>query len=130
MSTINEALRARIVALGTAAADRVFNEIIEQEPTMPAIGFVRTGTPEMGRAVDTGRRVLETATFRIEIIADSTASADAVGAALYAGLDGWRGTSAGVEVLRCVRTFEGAGSVQDGDLFLKIVQQDYELTFR
>lgn len=130
MSTINEALRARIVALGTAAADRVFNETIEQEPQMPAIGFVRTGTPTMPRDVSTGRRLMESATFRIEVIAASTASADAVAEALYNGLDGWRGTSAGVEVMRCVRTFEGASSIQDGELFLKIVQQDYELTFR
>lgn len=130
MSTINEVLRAKIIDLGTAASDRVFNEVIEQEPAMPAIGFVRTGTPAMPRAVDTGRRLMESATFRIEVVAESTASADAVADALYDGLDAWRGTVLGVDVLRCRRIFEGASSVQDGDKFLKIIQQDYELTYR
>jgi hypothetical protein len=130
MSSITEALRARIVALGTTAGDRVFNETIEQEPTLPAIGFIRTGTPTAPRSVDTGRRMMETATYRLEIIAATSAAGDALAQALYDGLDGWRGTVLGVDVLRCRRTFEGSASVQDGDYFLKIVQQDYELTYR
>jgi hypothetical protein len=130
MSTIEEAFRARIVELATPAADRVYNEVIEQEPTMPAIGFQRTGTPAAQRAVDTGRRLFERATFRVEVIAATSASAASVSEALYAGLDGWRGTVLGVDVMRCQRTFEGSASIEDGDRFLKIVQQDFELTYR
>ena len=37
MSSIEEAFKAKIVALGTAAGSRVFREVIEQEPVMPAI---------------------------------------------------------------------------------------------
>ena len=130
MSTIEEAFRARIVALATPAGERIYNEFLEQEPTYPAIGFQRSGTPVTRRAVDTGRRLFERATFRVEVIAESSASASAVAEALYAGLDGWRGTSSGVDVMRCNRVFEGAASFEDGDRFLKIIQQDYELTYR
>lgn len=130
MSTINEALKARIVALNTAAAGRVFNEYIEQEPELPAIGFARVGTPEARRAVDTARRLMERATFRVEVVASSTASADEVAKSIYDGLDGYRGTVLGVDILKVSRIFEGAASVQDGDHFLKIVQQDYEITYR
>lgn len=97
---------------------------------MPSIGFVRTGTPTARRSVDTGRQLFERAQIRVEVVADSTADASAVAAALYAGLDGWRGTSLGVDILRCRRTFEGSASIQDGDRFLKIIQQDFELTYR
>lgn len=130
MSTIEEAFRAKIEALGTTAGSRIFNEFVEQEPQMPAIGFQRTGTPATRRSVETGRRLFERAAFRVEVLADTAADAATVADALYAGLDGWRGTSLGVDVLRCQRTFEGAASFQDGDKFLKIIQQDYELTYR
>ena len=130
MSTIEEAFKARVVALGTDAGDRVFREVIEQEPTMPAISFIRSGGTPMRRLVETGIPVLQRASIRVEVIAESSASAESVTAALRSGLDGWRGSSAGVEVLRCACVFQGDASYVDGDLFLKIVQQDYELTYR
>lgn len=130
MSSIEEAFKARIVALNTAAADRVFREVIEQEPAMPAISFARTGGTPLARDMETRLPVLQRANLRVEIVANSSGSASGLAAALRAGLDGWFGTSAGVEVLRCACTFEGEASVAEGDLFLKIVQQDYELTFR
>lgn len=130
MSSIEEAFKAKVVALGTDAGDRVFREVIEQEPTMPAISFVRSGGTPMRRQVDTGVPVLQRASIRVEVIAESSASAESVTSALRAGLDGWRGNSAGVDVLRCACVFQGDASYVDGDLFLKIVQQDYELTYR
>lgn len=130
MSTIEEVFCAKIISLGTAAGSRVYNEFLEQKPTMPAIGFMRTNTPSVRRAVDTGRRIFESASFRVEVVAESAASAAAVAAALYAGLDGWRGTILDVDVMRCHRMFEGAASIEDGDQFLKIIQQDYDLTYR
>lgn len=130
MSSIEEAFKAKIVALSTAAGSRVFREVIEQEPEMPAISFVRTGGTPYRRAIDTGIPVLRRANIRVEVIASSTASAESVTEALRTGLDGWRGTSSGVAVLRCALTFQGDASYTDGDLFLKIVQQDYEITYR
>lgn len=130
MSSIEEAFKAKIVALDTDAEDRVYREVIEQEPDMPAISFVRTGAPPMQRMLESSTPCLQRANFRVEVIASTSASAETVTAALRAGLDGWRGTSSGVEVLRCALTFQGDASYVDGDLFLKIVQQDYELTYR
>jgi hypothetical protein len=130
MSSIEEAFKARVVALGTAAGDRVFREIIEQEPVMPAISFIRSGGTPLRRNIETGVPVLQRANIRVEVIADSSAAAESVTADLRAGLDGWRGSSAGVDVLRCACVFQGDASYVDGDLFLKIVQQDYELTYR
>lgn len=130
MSSIEEAFKAKIVALGTAAGSNVFREVIEQEPTMPAISFTRTGGAPMRRIIDSGVPCLNRANFRVEVIANTSASAESVAAALKAGLDGWRGTSSGVEVLRCAMGFQGDASYVDGDLVLKIVQQDYELTYR
>jgi len=138
MSSIEEAFRAKIVALNTDADERVFREIIEQEPEMPAISFVRTGAPPMRRLIETGVPALNRANIRVEVIASTSASAETVAAALKSGLDGWRGTqiipdtspAQSVEVLRCAMVFQGDASYVDGDLFLKIVQQDYELTYR
>lgn len=130
MSSIEEAFKARIVAVGTVPSDRVFREAIEQEPVMPAIAFVRTGGAPGERDVSTGQAMVQKAAFRVEIIADSSASAATVVSALRAGLDGWHGTSLGVDVLRCVLIFESEASSTDGDQFLKIVQQDYEVTHR
>ena len=138
MSSIEEAFRAKIVALNTDAGSRVFREVIEQEPDMPAISFVRTGAPPMARLLETGVPVLNRANIRVEVIANTSGDAETVAAALKSGLDGWRGTIAvpdsspagSLEVLRCAMVFQGDASYIDGDLFLKIVQQDYELTYR
>ncbi len=130
MSSIEEAFKAKVVALDTAAGKRVFRETIEQEPVMPAIAFTRTGGTPMQRLLETGIPVLQRVSLRAEVIADTYASAEEVSAALREGLDGWRGTSVGVEVLRCACTFQGEASFADGDKVLKIVQQDYELTYR
>ena len=97
---------------------------------MPAISFVRTGGTPMRRIIDTGLPALNRASIRVEVIANTSASAESVAAALKTGLDGWRGTSSGVDVLRCAMTFQGDASYVDGDLVLKIIQQDYELTYR
>lgn len=130
MTTIEEAFKAKIEALATAAETRVFREVIEQEPVMPAISFVWTGGTPYRRNVETGIPVLRRAALRVEVIADSTASAESITEALRLGLDGWRGTQSGVDVLRCALVFQGDASHVDGDLVLKIVQQDYELTYR
>ena len=138
MSSIEEAFRAKIVALNTDAGARVFREVIEQEPEMPAISFVRTGAPPMRRILETGVPALNRANIRVEVIANTSGDAEAVAAALKTGLDGFRGAvtipdtspAESVEVLRCAMVFQGDASYIDGDLFLKIVQQDYELTYR
>jgi hypothetical protein len=123
MSSIEEAFKAKIVDRDTAAGKRVFREVIEQEPEMPAIAFTRTGGTPMDRLLETGVPVLQRVNLRAEVIASTYASAEEVSAALRDGLDGWRGASLGVEVL-------GEASYVDGDKVLKIVQQDYELTYR
>jgi hypothetical protein len=72
------------------------------------------------------------------VLAATSGAAESVAAALKTGLDGWRGTQTipdtspaqSVEVLRCAMSFQGDASFIDGDLFLKIIQQDYELTYR
>ncbi len=131
MSSIEEAFRARLVALDTAAGARVYREIIEQAPpSMPVISFQRTGTPALRRDVETGRPVLQRASIRVEVLGNTVSSASEVADDLREGLDGWRGTVLGVEVLRCAMVFQGDASFSDGDFVLKIVQQDYELTFR
>jgi hypothetical protein len=131
MSSIEEAFKAKIVSLATAAGSNVFREAIEQEPDMPAIAFTRTGGPPMQRILETSVPALQRATMRVSVIADSVASADSVATALRTGLDGWRGTSLGVQVLRCACTFaHGDNSYVDGDVALRIVEQDYELTYR
>jgi hypothetical protein len=130
MSSIEEAFKAKLVALGTTAGSRVYREVIEQEPVMPAISFVRTGGAPMPRLLDTGVPALQRVTLRVEVIANSSASAEAVASALRSGLDGWRGASLGVEVLHTACVFQGDASFVEGDLFLKIVQQDYELIHR
>lgn len=139
MSSIEEAFKAKLVALDTDAGSNVFREIIEQEPAaLPVISFTRTGAPPMPRILETGVPCLQRANIRVEVIADSSATAESVTAALRAGLDGFRGpvTVPGtspegrVEVLRCACVFQGDASFVDGDLMLKIVQQDYELTYR
>jgi len=139
MSSIEEAFRSKIVALNTDAGARVFREIIEQDPgTMPVISFTRTGAPPMARLLETGAPCLQRANIRVEVIADTSASAESVTAALRSGLDGFRGTVSvtdtspvgSVEILRCACVFQGDASYVDGDLMLKIVQQDYEITYR
>jgi hypothetical protein len=108
----------------------VFREVIEQEPTMPAISFTRTGGAPMRRLLESGVPALQRANVRVEVIANTVASAESVAADLRAGLDGWRGSSLGVDILRCACLFQGDASYVDGELVLKIVQQDYELTYR
>ena len=137
MSSIEEAFKAKIVALNTAAGARVFREVIEQEPDMPAISFQRTGGAPMTRLLETGVPCLQRANIRVEVIAGTSGDAESVAAALKTGLDGWRGAATiptspqqTVEVLRCAMNFQGDASYIDGDLFLKIIQQDYELTYR
>lgn len=128
--SIEEAFQDKVISLGTAAGSRVFREVIEQEPVLPAISVVRTGASPLQRDVSTGKTVLDRASIRVEIIVDTSADADALSAALKDGLDGWRGTQSGVTVLHCGLVFQGDASVVDGDRFIRIVQQDYELTYR
>jgi len=131
MSTIEEAFRARLVAASGLAENRVFNEIPEQQPAaLPIIYFERKGTPTVRRAVDTGRQLFERALFSVGVIASSTDDAATVRQALYDGLDGWRGTSLGVDILRCHRVFHGTAPIADGDFVLRIIEQDFEVTFR
>ena len=61
MTTIEEAFKAKIEALATAAETRVFREVIEQEPVITAISFVRTGGTPYRRNVETGIPVLRRA---------------------------------------------------------------------
>jgi hypothetical protein len=130
MSSIEEAFKAKIVALDTDAGTNVYREVIEQEPTMPAISFTRTGGTPMRRDLANGTPVLQRANLRVEVIASTSASAESVASDLRTGLDGFRGTVSSVDILRCALTFQGDASYVDGDLVLKIVQQDYEVTYR
>lgn len=128
---IEEALRQRIEDLDTPAAGRIYREFIEQQPErLPVVCFQRTGGAPMRRDLVSGIPVLQRASIRVEIIAETSMSSAQMVAALRAGLDGWRGMSAGLEVLRCACVFEGEASFVDGDLKLKIVQQDYDLVYR
>lgn len=129
MSTIEEVFAAKLVALGTSAGDRVFREIIEQEPKLPAIAFWRTGGAVLPRLLDTGRPALERANIRVEVIANTSADAAAVADAIRDAFDGWVGDLLGRQIRHCGCVFAGEASFAEGDLFLKIVQQDYEIIF-
>lgn len=127
--TIEEALKAKIIALATPAADRIYRDIIEQEPTLPALAISRTGGA--GTARDTnGVPMITMARITVGVVAWTTADATATADALKAGLDGWVGTQSTVVVLSCLLRSQHEMPEIDGDHKLRVVLQDYEIKFR
>lgn len=132
--TIEEVLKARIVALNTAAAGRVYRDIIEQEPTLPAIGLSRTGGAGAVRGAN-GVPLTETARITVATVAWSMADAMATAIALKDGLDGWttQGSPAVAgtpTVLSCMLRSQLEQPEIDGDHKLRVVFQDFEIKFR
>lgn len=132
--TIEELLKAKIVALATPAAERVYRDIIEQEPILPAIGLSRTGGAGSVRGAN-GVPLTEVARITIATVAWAMADAMATALALKAGLDGWttQGSPpvAGTPtVLSCKLLSQLEQPEIDGDHTLRVVFQDFEIKFR
>lgn len=127
--SIENAIIARIAALGTNAGSRVYREVIVQEPELPAVAVSRLAGS--GAAHDLSNApLLFRATLRVETIAESMAAVSPVASAVAAGLDGWRGTVSGVAVLRCRLTQQQEQAEAEGDRTFRVIQQDYELLYR
>lgn len=130
---VEAAIIARCIALGTPAGNRVYREFIPRELTpdeLPAIMVTRFGGGPAVRAAGAPPAMYR-ADVRVEIIALSLDSLEAVGDALVAGLDQWKGTLGGVTVLVCyvAGILEGSAEVQ-GDQVLRIRQIDLRIMFR
>lgn len=131
--TIEELLKARIVALNTSAAGRVWRDVIEREP-LPAIGLSRTGGASSVRDAS-GVPLTEISRITIATVDRDMAVAIATAAAIKAGLDGWntQGTPpvAGTPtVLSCKLLSQLEQPEIDGDHTLRVVFQDFEIKFR
>lgn len=140
--TIEEVIKARIIALNTMAAGRVYRERIEQEPIMPAIAISRNG-PATGARDASGSPLMKRAQITVAIVAFSMADAIAVAVVLApdpntnspAGLDGWTTQDeppvAGVPVVNCCKLLsQQEASEIEGDSRLRVILQDYEIKFR
>jgi hypothetical protein len=127
--SIENAIIARVKALATGAGDRVFREIIVQEPTLPAVAISRTSGSPMARTI-AGTATMFSAVLRIETVGDTMAQVAPVAAAIEAGLDGWTGTVAGVTVLRARMVSKQEQANADGDRTMRVVIQDFEFVHR
>lgn len=127
---IEEAVIQRCIDLATAAAGRVYRELIEAEPVLPVVVVTRLGGGPSVRVAGAPPAMYR-AVIRVEVISDDLPSLEAVQRALMAGLDQWKGTFAGVTVLTCYlqETAEGSSEV-DGDQVLRIRQLDFRVMFR
>lgn len=130
MSTIEEAVIARIKSLNTGAGARVFSEAIEQSVQLPAISVSRTNGAPLVRTHDAVYDGPMRSTFRIEVLNKTLGPARAVGTELRTGLHAWRGTSLGVEIMSCLLLSHAEASLVDGDDITRLVQQEYELIHR
>ena len=127
--SIENAIIAKIVALNTGAASRVYREIIVQEPTLPAVAVSRTSGQGMARTLG-NNPLLHRAVLRIEVVGETMAQVAPVAAAIQAGLDGWRGTQSGVVVLNSRLSQHQENADAQGDRTLRVVQQDFEFVYR
>ena len=127
--SIENAISAKIVALNTGAASRVYREIIVQEPTLPAVAVSRTSGQGMARTL-ANNPLLHRAVLRIEVVGETMAQVAPVAAAIQAGLDGWRGTQSGVVVLNSRLSQQQENADAQGDRTLRVVQQDFEFVYR
>jgi hypothetical protein len=127
--SIENAIIAKIVALNTGAASRVYREIIVQEPTLPAVAVSRTSGQGMARTLG-NNPLLHRAVLRIEVVGETMAQVAPVAAAIQAGLDGWRGTQSGVVVLNSRLSQQQENADAQGDRTLRVVQQDFEFVYR
>lgn len=127
--SIENAVIARIKALATGAGDRVFREVIVQEPTLPAVAVSRTsGAPFARTLANVG--MLNRATLRVETVGETMAQVAPVAAAIVSGLDAWTGTVAGVTVLQARLVQQQEQADPQGDRTMRVVIQDFEFVFR
>jgi len=137
---IEEAVKARIAALNTAAGDRIYREIIEEEPTLPAIAISRSGGAPSARE-SSGAGLIHSARITVGIVGWTQAAvmpvaqqlapspaARAAGAPI--GLDGWRTEQGDPVILSCLLRSQLEQPEIDGDHTLRVVLQDYEIKFR
>jgi hypothetical protein len=127
--SIENAIIARVKALATGAGQRVYREVIVQEPQLPAVAVSRTAGAGMARTLGNAP-LLQRATLRIETVGDTMAQVAPVAAAIVAGLDGWSGSVSGVTVLRATLVQQQEQANADGDRTLRVVQQDFDFVFR
>lgn len=127
--SIENAVIAKIVALNTGAAGRVYREIIVQEPTLPAVAVSRSGGQGFARALGTSP-LLHRASMRIEVVGATMAQVAPVADAIQAGLDGWTGNQSGVAVLNSRLSNRQENANGDGDRVLRVVQMDFDLIYR
>ena len=127
--SIENAIIARVKALATGAGDRVFREVIVQEPQLPAVAVSRTSGAPFARTL-ANTATLFRAVLRIETVGDTMAQVAPVAAAIESGLDGWTGTVAGVTVLQARMVSKQEQANADGDRTIRVVIQDFEFVHR
>ena len=127
--SIENALIAKIAALATGAAARVYREVIVQEPVLPAIAVSRISGAGMAHTIGNAP-LLQRAVLRVEVVGETMAQVSPVAAALAAGLDGWRGTQGPVTVLMCRLQQQQEQADAEGDRTFRVVQQDYDFIYR
>ena len=128
--SIENALIARIVALGTGAGVRVYREVIVQEPQLPAVAVSRVSGAFVARALD-NQYHLSRATLRVETVGETMAQVAAVALAIANGVDGWAGLQPnGVTVLVARLTQQQEQADAEGDRTIRVVQQDFEFVYR
>lgn len=128
--SIENALIARLIALGTNAGARVYREVIVQEPILPAIAVSRQSGAFEARSLDNSYLYQRT-TLRVETIGDSMAQVAVVALAIANGIDGWAGAQPnGVFVLRSRLVNQAENADAEGDRTFRVVQQDFEVLFR
>jgi hypothetical protein len=127
--SIENALIAKIAALATGAAARVYREVIVQEPVLPAIAVSRISGAGMARTI-ANAPLLQRAVLRVEVVGETMAQVSPVAAALAAGLDGWQGTQGAVTVLMCRLQQQQEQADAEGDRTFRVVQQDYDFIYR
>lgn len=127
--SIENAIIARVKGLATGAGQRVYREVIAQEPTLPAVAISRTAGAGIARTLGNAP-LLQRATLRIEVVGDTMAQVAPVAAAIVAGLDGWTGSVSGVTVLRASLVQQQEQAEAQGDRTLRVVQQDFDFVFR
>ena len=127
--SIENAVIARVKALATGAGQRVYREVIVQEPTLPAVAVSRTAGAGMARVLG-NVATLQRAILRIETVGETMAQVAPVADAIVAGLDGWSGSISGVTVLQARLTQRQEQADAQGDRTLRVVVKDFEFVFR
>lgn len=124
---IDTDLRAFIIALNTAAGDRVFVGNADGSATRPFVVIRRTGGAQ--RITLGGDKLFQTSNFSVDVITNNYPSAYPVSEAIQVALHGFRGLLGATVVQLCKCTgFPRDESEVDGDLVTRWVSSDYSFT--